>query len=264
MRLTRSSAFGLLIAVSAPVSARAQLSMDPAQWYINNQIYSTRVFNSTIGTSMASGVRAGASAGAATPRDVTAYVATTSVLPARLSQRSATTPEGRRTAQRMFEEQLQLYHATAKKDGFPSTDLAYAYTYFVVNHYLVAHDLIDVPIDRDPFLRSDRDGFERIELAAKKRAMQVDAMGERSVFEQLRTRLADVPAVRGMTDAEKQEAAESMAIAFGVNYRADLDGVMRGDEALASTARRVSREALERLLGQPIDRIRIGSAGLQP
>jgi hypothetical protein len=237
--------------------------MDPAQWYINNQIYSTRVFNSTIGTSMASGVRAGASGGAATPRDVTAYVATTSVLPARLAQRSATTAEGRRSAQRMFEEQLQLYHATAKKDGFPSTDLAYAYTYFVVNHYLVAHDLIDVPLDRDPFLRAARDGFERIELAAKKRAMQVDAMGERSVFEQFRTRLADVPAVRAMTDAEKQEAAETMAIAFGVNYRAYLDGVMRGDDALASTARRVSREALERLLGQPIDRIRIGSAGLQ-
>jgi hypothetical protein len=41
---------GVLGSMMLPVTGGAQLSMDPAQWYINNQIYSTRVFNSTIGT----------------------------------------------------------------------------------------------------------------------------------------------------------------------------------------------------------------------
>ena len=35
-------------------SGAAQGMSNPAQWYINNSIYSTRVFNSTVGTSTAS------------------------------------------------------------------------------------------------------------------------------------------------------------------------------------------------------------------
>ncbi len=35
-------------------SGAAQLMSNPAQWYVNNSIYSSRVFNSTVGTSTAS------------------------------------------------------------------------------------------------------------------------------------------------------------------------------------------------------------------
>ncbi len=35
-------------------------------------------------------------------------------------------------------------------DRFPANDLAYAMEYFVVNSYMIYHDLHDVPYERDP------------------------------------------------------------------------------------------------------------------
>jgi hypothetical protein len=67
-----------------------------------------------------------------------------------------------------------------------------------------------------------------------------------------------------MTDAEKQEAAEMLAITFGVTYGAYLRGVESGDPALIDEARRAAQTGLEKMLGRPIERIRVGARGLEP
>ena len=266
MKSSTRLAVGICLGLSsAPARGSAQLLSNPAQWYINNQIYSTRVFNGTIATSMASRAAGTPREPAPAVRDVTAFQATpASTLPATLASRSSATSQGRREAQSLFEGYLALYHTTARKDRFPANDLAYAYEYFVVNNYQLYHDLIELPPDRDPFLRRATDGFGRIELLARKRQLQVAPSEEQAIYAQFRQRLAASPEVQRMTDAQKQEAAETMAIAFGINYGSYMNGINTRNDAVTAQARQMAREGLERLLGRPVESIRIGPNGLEP
>lgn len=256
-----------------PPDAMAQGMSSPAQWYINNQIYSTRVFNGVIANSAIDASRSGAKGGAAgpdaaatpPPRDVTRFAPqASSVAPARLAALDGAGGQARAAARERYESFVALYSQVARKDGFPANDLAYAYEYFVVNAYHIWHDLMDVPTDRDPYLRGARDGFERIELAARKRQQQVAMSEERAIYEQFRRQLGASAEVQRMSDAEKQEAAEMLAISYGVAHEAYMRAIETGDEALREEARRSARTGLEKLLGRPVERIRIGYGGLEP
>jgi hypothetical protein len=268
-QVMRSAAVRWVIVAAASAAgggALAQIMSNPGQWYINNQIYSTRVFNSTVGTSMASSAPAGTARAEKVPeRDVTRFAARPAPrMPAILAAREAGSAEARGAAQARYEAYVDLYRRTAHKDGFPADDLAYAYQYFVANNYQIHHDLLDVPADQDPRLRNARDGFARIEAAALKRQQQVSPLAERKVYQQFRDQLAARADVRTMTDAQKQEAAETLAIAYGVNFDGYLAGLQRRDDGLAQQARMQARTGLEKLTGQPIDRIRIDERGLTP
>ena len=50
---------------------------------------------------------------------------------------------------------------------------------------------------------------------------------------------------------------------MGVNYSTYMRGVETGDDRLLQEARQGARQNLERLLGVPVDRIKIGSKGLE-
>jgi hypothetical protein len=242
----------------------------PAQWYINQNLYSTRVFNGVIANSMLDASRGAKGAGAAAAtgsgdarRDVTRFApAAARLAPARFASRSAATPEARRAAQAEYDAHVDLYEKTAGNDGFPADDLAYAYQYFVVNSYQVHHNLVSLPLDRDPYLRGAIDGFDRIALAGRKRAEQVTPQQERAIYEQFREQLGGSAEVQRMTDAEKQEAAEMLAITFGVTYAAYLRGVEAGDMAMVDEARRAAQTGLEKMLGRPMERIRVSARGL--
>jgi hypothetical protein len=66
-----------------------------------------------------------------------------------------------------------------------------------------------------------------------------------------------------MTDAQKQEASEMMAILFGVNYSGYLKGLNDGNDQLTEQARQMAKEGLEKLLGVSINQIKITNNGLQ-
>lgn len=270
--MTRMPAAALIIGATAlslmSAWTGAQGMQSPGQWYINQQIYSTRVFNGVIANSMLGrGAAASAPAApqppaAADPTRFTPGVAR--IAPARFAQQEGGSPDTQRSRMAEYDAHVDLYVRTAGKDGFPANDLAYAYQYFVTNSYLVYHDLIDVPTDRDPYLRGARDGFERIALAAQKRQAQVSLAQEQALYQQFRAQLAGSPAVSAMTDAQKQESTEMLAIAFGITYAAYMRAIDSGDEALREDARRSARQGLEKMLGRPIARIRIGYGGLEP
>ena len=270
-----------------PLGAAAQGMQSPVQWYINQQIYSTRVFNGVIansmldatrgkgaagmatgagtGTGTGAGAGAGSGAAAAPARDVTRFTPqATSVAPARLAARDGGSPRDVAAAQQRYELFVALYSRVARKDGFPADDLAYAYEYYVVNAYHIWHDLLDVPTDRDPYLRGARDGFERIELAARKRQQQVAMSEEQAIYRQFRERLGASAEVQRMSELEKQEAAEMLAISYGISYEAYMRAIETGDETLREEARRVARTGLEKMLGRPVGQIRIGYGGLEP
>ena len=256
---------GLAAALAGSGLASAQIMSNPGQWYINNQIYSTRVFNATVGTAMTTGSAASkpAAAPAAPPRDTTRFAMTPApLLPGRIAEREAASASARRDAQARYLRYVELYRSTARKDGFPADDLAYAYQYFVVNNYQLHNDLVDVPPEQDPRLRGAVDGFARIEAAARKRQLQVSPLAERKVYQQFRAQLAASADVQKMNDAQKQEAAETLAISYGVNFDGYLAGLERRDDALAQQARDAARTGVEKLLGRPMARIRIDERGI--
>lgn len=266
MRQTFRTIAAATIALASP--AGAQMMSNPGQWYINNQIYSTRVFNSTVGTSMASGSSgATGSRGRSAPpaRDVTRYEERpNSTLPALLAANSTGITRTPDEARRLFTSYIDLYKQTARKDGFPANDLAYAFEYFVVNNFQIVHDLVDVPYDKDPRARRGVDGFDRITIMSQKKLLQVTMAQERTIYEQFRTRLAARADIRAMTDAQKQEAAELLATLFGVNFATYMNGLNAGNDAMAQQGRDMARQGLEKLLGVPMAQIRITNAGLAP
>jgi hypothetical protein len=256
--------FGLIFSAcwfALPVAA--QIMSNPAQWYINNQIYSTRVFNGVVANSM---FRRGANRQNPSrqqnkqARDFTSFrAAPNNTLPKMLAGKS---PGGRETEQ-ILDGFIGLYHQTAQKDGFPANDLAYAFEYFVVNNYMVYHDLYDLPAEKDPRLKRARDGFERIELANQKRLLQVSIAAERTVYNQFREVLAANAEIQKMTDAQKQEATELLAIMFGINFAVYQKGINDGDDKLMQQARELSKQGLEKLLGVSISQIKISESGLE-
>jgi hypothetical protein len=262
----RAIVLGLAVCLQAR-AAHAQMMSNPAQWYINNQIYSTRVFNSAVGTSMAgkmAGARPGAPARPAAPREEPTVFreSATSTLPALLSANSNGISRSPAEARQLFEGYIALYKRTAQKDGFPANDLAYAFEYFVVNNYQIVYDLVDLPPDKDPRVNKGKDSFERISLMSQKKLEQVTPYRERAVFTQFRERLAGNMEIRRMTDAQKQESAELMATMLGINFAAYMQGVESGNERQLQAARDMARTGLEKLLGVPMARIHITNAGL--
>lgn len=251
----------LIVIAAAVVTTDAQIMSNPAQWYINNQIYSMRVFNSTVGTSMVG--KKGAKSSSTKPSqpaakaDITAFKSSPqNILPARLGARDA-------DAKKQLEGFIDLYRQTARKDGFPADDIAYAFEYFVVNNYQLAKDLVDMPADKDPYLRNARDGFDRISLVSKKRTEMVTMYQERAVYQQFRTILGGNPEIAKLTDAQKQEATELLAIMYGVNLAAYLKGIDASDDKLIGEAQMLAEQGLEKLLGTTFANIRITNNGLE-
>ncbi|HVK06262.1 MAG TPA: DUF6683 family protein [Armatimonadaceae bacterium] len=268
-RLAASAACVTLLGLSATApAAGAQIMSNPGQWYTNNQIYSMRVFNGVVGNSLlGKGAKKGGKAAPGGAKKKAAPAAADPTVYKESAARSLAKTLAKKTAnpaeaEKAFASFLQLYRQTARKDGFPANDLAYAFEYFVVNNYQIAHDLVDLPIDKDPRARRAIDGFDRIAILGEKRTLQVTAYQERAVYDQFRALLRDNPQVRAMTDAQKQEATELLAILVGVNFNAYLHGVNAENEQAADAGRRMAREGLEKLLGAPLDKVRITNTGV--
>ena len=158
---------------------------------------------------------------------------------------------------------LELYEQTARKDGFPPHDIAYALEYFLVNSYMTWHNLHDVPPAKDPRIKAGKDSFERITLASQKRTLQVTPYQERATYEQMKNLLAANPAIAKLTEKQKQEMTEALATAFGINCKLYIDAVMKEDDAAIEQARQQARANLERLTGVPVARLRFTNTGLQ-
>ncbi len=265
----KKNLFTLLFILSfLVIPATAQIMSNPAQWYINNQIYSTRVFNGVVANSMlgkrTNGNKTTRQNQTKTPNkrttDYTVFKAVpNNLLPKQFSGKSG----NQRETEQILNSFVNLYKQTAQKDGFPSNDLAYAFEYFVVNNYQIYHDLVDLPADKDPRAKRAKDGFERIKILNEKKLLQVSINQERAIYNQFKEMLASNAEIQKMTDVQKQEASELLAIMFGVNFAGYMKGINDGDEQLTDEARQLAKEGLEKLLGVSISQIKITNNGLE-
>jgi hypothetical protein len=213
------------------LTLHAQLLTNPVQDFINR----TTLLNNILSNSRAVAMSQKA-------QSVTAYTPTPSPAP---------------------NPHLDLYEQTARKDGFPPHDIAYALEYFLVNSYMTWHHLHDVPPAKDPRIKHGKDSFERITLASQKKTLQVTPYQERATYEQLKTLLNANPAIAKLTEKQKQEMTEALATAFGINCKLYLDAVMKEDDTAIEQARQQARANLERLTGVPVARLRFTNTGLQ-
>jgi hypothetical protein len=267
----RTARFALLFAGSLlALPAGAQIGLSPVQDYINKTTLLNNILSNQRATGMSQRAQTGASSSTGRSSTSTATLSPTQfrhagqpLVPKMLAQRAGGGASQQQEAERFFQSMLDLYDRTAQNDGFPANDVAYAMEYFVVNGYMVYHDLHDVPYEKDPRVRKGQGSFDRLQILAEKKALKPTLTDERAVYTQIQSTLASNPEVQKMSDRQKQELTEVLAIMLGVNYSAYMKGVNAEDERLLAQARESAKENLEKLIGVPIAKIRIDASGLR-
>jgi len=264
----------LMISLLMGISVQAQILTNPVQDYINKTTLLNNILSNkrTIDLSQksqtkGSSINQGNSKTPSQPDsraipEPTKFNHTgTFILPKLWAEKSGLAGQG--DAEQFFTSFVNLYQQTAQKDGFPSNDLAYAFEYFVVNSYMTYHDLHDVEYDKDPRVKRGKDMFDRLTIINEKKLLKVTLAQERTIYNQFKTTLSENPAIQKMTDREKQELTELLALIFGLDFRAYLKGVNNEDEKAIEQARQTAKMYLERLTGASIERIKITNDGVQ-
>jgi hypothetical protein len=254
------------------VTVSAQMVTNPTQWYVNNQIASMNVFNSVVANStlrsrMKGGKTRQKSAKTETKTvapDYTVFRASSNnSLPKTLAAKSGGNSQNQAKMEQLFDSFIKLYKDTAAKDGFPANDLAYGFEYFVVNNYQIYNDLYELPLEKDPRARRVSDGFDKITAMSQKKLLMVTMFQEQQIYNHFRETLGASPDMKKMTDAQKQEATELLAIMFGVNYNLYVKGINDDNDALLDQARKMAQDGLEKLLNVPANQIKITTNGLE-
>lgn len=244
------------------IALHAQLLTSPVQDYMNKTTLLNNILSSARATALSQKAQGSSAAGqphssAQSAPDPSSFAHSgNAVLPRKLAAKLGAQTEPH------FIALISLYEQTARKDGFPPHDLAYALEYFLVNSYMTYHNLHDVEYSKDPRVKGGKDMFERLTLINEKKALKVVPYQERAVYQQFKAALASNATVGRMSDREKQELTELLAITFGVNFNAYMDAVNREDDRDIQLARQQAKTNLEKLTGVPVDSIRIDSTGL--
>ena len=231
-------------------------SADPTGYYINQSFWSNKAFQTAMNNSLRTRGR-GRSAAPAAPAGatgVTAFRQGPSILPKTLAGGDA-------QAARLAEEAIALYKKTAANDGFHANDLAYAFEYFVVNNYQIYNYLLDV--HADPEIAGIGDPLARLQAIKVREQMKVTIPQERIVYEQFRRMLSENAEIKKMTDRQKQEVAELLAVATGAAYMQVSQGSVSRSADQMEKGRQAARSNLERLLGSTAENVRITNNGLE-
>jgi hypothetical protein len=155
-------------------------------------------------------------------------------------------------AVKIIERMVIMYADTAAKDGFPANDLAYAFQYYAVQNYHAYHNVFENPAII-PHTNT---------IDVSRTPNYISSFGEKALFNQLKAVLSRNPAVSKLSDLQKQQYTELLAVVTNITFSAYTEGLKRTDRSLAERARREAGEHLERLFGVPAERITINDAGL--
>jgi hypothetical protein len=238
--------------------------IDPVGYYINQSFWSNKAFQTAMNNSFRTGGRRGKSGTKATSvgaTGVTAFRPSVDILPKALAAMAGNDPKARAETDQLVKQLLDLYRQTAAKDGFPANDLAYAFEYFVVNNYQVYHNLLD--INADPEIARIGDPLARLQAAKVKEAMKVTLSQERVIYDQFRRVLAENPEVKKMTDTQKQQASELLAVMTGMAYLQFSQGSRNRSDDQMEKGRQTAGTNLEKLTGASAGNIKITNNGLE-
>ncbi len=235
--------------------------LDPSRMIIQNEV-NRNVVN-------AEAARRGGAKGAKTSPSAKAVDYTVfnprqeNYLPKLMAQTGKGNAAEQRQAEQFYDSQIEMYERTAAYYRYPANDVAFALVYFISNSYEVYYDLTTVPLEKDPWAKRAKDGFERLALLNTKKSRKITDGEDRAMYFQFKEMLSAKPEFRKMTDEQKQKMTETLAITLGVLQANYLKAVNAEDEKLIEQAHEAAKENLEKLLGVPIDKIKINLAGLQ-
>ncbi|MBA4124013.1 MAG: hypothetical protein H0X72_16340 [Acidobacteria bacterium] len=184
-------------------------------------------------------------------------------LPKLLSQTGKGNAAEQRQAEQFYSAQIEMYERTAAYYKYPANDVAFALEYFISNNYEIYYDLVTVPVEKDPWAKRAKNGFERLALLNTKKSQKITPDQDRTMYFQFKEMLSAKPEFRKMTDEDKQKMTETLAITCGVVYEGYMKAIEDEDEQLIKQAHEAAKENLEKLLGVTIDKIKINYAGLQ-
>lgn len=257
--------FAVVFAFSFTLSARAQV-LDSPYVYSNPALQQdafVRNMNAIaieglmqrhmIEQSVSGGKRNQSSGTRATNRSSTLFRGSTRfVIADLLVKQSNASAEQKADAVKIIEQMVIIYADTATKDGFPANDLAYAFQYYVVQNYHAYHNVFENPVVI-PYTNT---------IDVSKTPNYISSFGEKALFNQFKAVLTQNPAVTKLSDLQKQQYTELLAVITNINFTAYGEGLKRKDRKIIGQTRAAAKQNLERLFGVSADKIVINDSGL--
>jgi hypothetical protein len=256
--------FTIVFAFSLSLSARAQV-LDSPYVYSNpalqqdafvrnmNAIAIEGLMQRHMIEQSVGGKRGQSSGATTTNRSSTLFKGSTRfVIADLLVKQSGATAQQKAEAVKIIEQMVILYADTATKDGFPANDLAYAFEYYVVQNYHAYHNVFENPVVI-PYTNT---------IDVSKTPNYISSFGEKALFNQFKAVLSQNPSVTKLSDLQKQQYTELLAVVTNINFTAYGEGLKRKDRKIIEQTRAAAKQNLERLFGVSADKIIVNDAGL--
>lgn len=231
--------------MSNPVLQRAMENRNMTTTAISGLIRSDMLRNSAKGTK-------GKRNNSSVPASPTSFKASSAnSMVKSLVNQSGGNPAEQKQAEEVFYKCLEIYWDTAKKTGFPSNDLAYGFLHFAANNYHVYHDVFSNEA-------ATRWGYydESVD------PLYIEMSEQKVVFRQFQELLGSSPQVKKLTDKEKQQFAEMLAIMTNMPFQLYSEGLKTKDRKLIEKAREIAKANLETLFDTPAENIVINNQGI--
>ncbi len=234
--------------------------LDPVRMHIQNQVFRNMITaEAQKGGTKGAKTRTSPAAG-----DYTMYKPRQeNSLPKLLAQAGKGNAAEQRETEQFFNSLIERYEQAGNDHHLlPPNDVAYALVYFILVNYETYYDLTTVPIEKDPWAKRARTESQRTALMNEKRSLLTTEDEDRAMYYQFKEMLSAKPEFKKMTDKQKQQMTETLAIMSGITNAGYLKAIEEEDEQLLKDAHKVAKESLEQLLGVPIDKIKFNLSGM--
>ncbi|MEZ4884600.1 MAG: DUF6683 family protein [Chitinophagales bacterium] len=219
---------------------------------IERSMLSNRVFNNMRANDMLrkDGSTINSTAPKATPKPISVFEAST--------QRIVTKEVQDQTTKELYEHVLCNYENVAHKDGFIPNDMAYALNYYLIHNYIIYHNLYYQP-EVNP-----NDPMAVVWEMARQQQTQLDVAYERSIHRQFQQFIEGNDHFKNMTNAQKQEVAESLAVTTGMLWMLYADYLKTKDTSAYPEIQKTAYNNLKMLLGEnaDVDKLKVGYTGM--
>ena len=245
-------------------SAQAQIYQTPVN--VNSGIMTQRIMTqNNINAAMISGMirsnmmknssgkgsakRAAANRTPADPLGFSPAAANSVIKPLALQMSEKGNTQALKEAEQIFQQALKIYGDRAKEDKFPSNDIAYAFEYFLVNNFHIHHDVLAGTANVAYYDISQIPNF-------------VNWKQEQTLYQQFRQMLGSDAKFKNLTNKEKQQFTETLAIMTGIPWMIYQNGIDNDDPKLVRQAQEMARENLKNLFETSPNNIVINDNGI--
>lgn len=158
-------------------------------------------------------------------------------------------PEQQKETEQIFQQFIKEYREVADKDGFPSNDIAYAMEYFLSNNYHVYYNVFYETRNSLIFDSSKIPNFINLNV-------------ERTLYGQFRQMFLNDPKFSKLSNKDKQQFTETLAIMTNVVWAMYDNGIGNNDKKMIEQAQMMAKENLENIFDTSVDNIVVNDDGI--